>query len=99
MKQKIEKIVADLLRHNIGKNEAVDKLTALHIPDNEIKNKTGTECTCHNDEIFYDKELEIIWCCCGKLFANENKEILAKAGLSDYPEQIKKIMHTHEPNS
>ena len=79
--EKIRKVLKDLLSHKIGMEDAVQNLSQLSEPKKENKSRNG--CICKDDEIFFDDELEIIFCSCGKFLLEENEGTLKKHGLYD----------------
>ncbi len=83
----IEQIINSMLAHEIDRQQAVQSILNLINPQSTPTEPD--ECTCDKDSIFFDDKLNIIWCMCGKLFANENREIYEKAGID--PEDIPKM--------
>lgn len=82
MRDKIEIIINKLLSHQLSKDEAVNELDTLIKPINK-KSVKGEEsdCTCDKEEIFYDEELDVIFCSCGKLLIEENEGTFKKHGI------------------
>ncbi len=81
MRDKIEIIINKLLSHQLSKDEAVSELDTLIKPITVKNIKGETECVCSKDEIFYDSELDVIFCSCGKLLLEQNEGTFKKNGI------------------